>query len=40
MTNMDILVMNECAAMYSENENIFAQTCMDEMYDELKGEEG
>ena len=39
-SNIDTLVYNQMMSMYSENENTYAETAINDMFDELKGEEG
>lgn len=38
-TNLDILVMNEMASMYSENENTYYEECKASMFKEEKEDE-
>lgn len=36
MTNLDIMIANDMAAMYSENTNEYMETCRAEMFKEEK----
>lgn len=39
-SNIDILVGNQIAQMYSENENTYAEMAINDMFDEMKEEKG
>lgn len=34
-TNVDIMVYNQMMGMYSENENAYVETCINDMFEEV-----